>query len=679
MSREAADRQASQLGVLEWFRVGEHDRVQLAAEVLKRLGVRHLRSGVSWADWWTPEGREWYRWLIPTLARDFDLLPCLLYTPPSEGVEAKTSSPPKNPRAFADLLDLLVTEFGDCFEYVELWNEPNNVSEWDWTLDQNWYAFSEMVGAAAYWAKQRGKRTVLGGMSPVDPNFLEMMFDRGVMEHIDVVGIHGFPGAWESSWPGWTSEVDRVRAVLDRRGSKAKIWITETGYSTWRHDEMEQLESFILASGAQVERMYWYGLMDLDPSEPAIDGFHVDERDYHFGLLTADGRSKLLHRLWEGYGLEGVRSHYQGISMPHVDGAGPVTVITGGAGFVGTNVAERELREGREVVVLDNLSRPGVERNLGWLRNQHGAQVGARIADVRNALTVREVLARADRVFHFAAQVAVTTSLDHAVEDFEINARGTLNVLEAIRQLETPPPILFTSTNKVYGDLGDVQLVLEDDRYQPEDLRLRGRGIDETRPLDFHSPYGCSKGAADQYVLDYARTYGIPGIVFRMSCIYGPHQFGTEDQGWVAHFLIRALRGEPVVLYGDGKQVRDVLFVGDLVDAMMRAMDRAPELAGRAFNIGGGPANTVSLLELLDRIGDLTGEPVAREFSEWRTGDQRYYVSDVSRFCDATGWRPRHSVDEGVRALHDWLSESGSVPRRGEKGERKFAGNVTAL
>jgi CDP-paratose 2-epimerase len=331
-------------------------------------------------------------------------------------------------------------------------------------------------------------------------------------------------------------------------------------------------------------------------------------------------------------------------------------LVTGGAGFVGTNLAHRLLSEGRHVRVLDNLSRPGVERNLQWLRETHPERLRIDVADLRDAEAVRRAVSGAGQVFHFAAQVAVTTSLARPIDDFEINARGTLNLLEAIRACDEPPSLLFTSTNKVYGGLEDLELSATGTRYEPVDPLTRARGIGESRPLDFHSPYGCSKGAADQYVIDYARTFGLPAAVFRMSCIYGPHQFGTEDQGWVAHFLIRALHGQPITVYGDGKQVRDVLFVEDLVEAFLLAQSRMDALTGQAFNIGGGAENTTSLLELVDLIQELQGEMPRVRFDEWRPGDQRYYVSSTARFGEATGWAPRVPVREGVRRLYDWLS-----------------------
>jgi CDP-paratose 2-epimerase len=331
-------------------------------------------------------------------------------------------------------------------------------------------------------------------------------------------------------------------------------------------------------------------------------------------------------------------------------------VVFGGAGFIGSNVAHRLLSSGQRVVVFDNLARKNVERNLRWLKQAHGDRLTVVLGDVRDAAAVQAAVRGATQVFHFAAQVAVTTSLVEPTEDFEVNARGTLNVLEAVRAQDDRPGVVFTSTNKVYGGLPDVELVREGNRYLPRDVRLRTSGISEQRPLDFESPYGCSKGCADQYVLDYARTFGIPAVVFRMSCIYGPRQFGNEDQGWVAHFLIRALEGQPITLYGNGMQVRDILFVDDLVDAFLLAQANLGRLSGQAFNMGGGAQRTVSLLELLDRIEKLRGRKTPVRFEEWRPGDQRYYVSDTSKFEAATGWRARVSVDDGVARLWQWLA-----------------------
>ena len=337
-------------------------------------------------------------------------------------------------------------------------------------------------------------------------------------------------------------------------------------------------------------------------------------------------------------------------------------LITGGAGFVGTNLAHRLLESGRPVLVFDNLSRAGVEENLRWLRDTHGHALQVEVADIRDSAAVRRAVKRASTVYHFAAQVAVTTSLESPIEDFDVNARGTLNLLEAVRAQAEPPPLVFTSTNKVYGGLEDLPLRRRNSRYEPIDEQVRLNGISERRPLDFHSPYGCSKGTADQYVLDYARTFGIPAVVFRMSCIYGPHQFGNEDQGWVAHFMRRALDGIPVTLYGDGRQVRDILFVEDLVDALLSAQARMATVAGEAFNIGGGAGNAVSLLEVMELVGELAGTPPQVGIEEWRPGDQRYYVSDTAKLTEATGWQPRTGAREGLTALLDWLRDGKTIP-----------------
>lgn len=343
--------------------------------------------------------------------------------------------------------------------------------------------------------------------------------------------------------------------------------------------------------------------------------------------------------------------------------SGAPVLITGGAGFIGSNLADRFLRRGTPVIVYDNLSRPGVELNVEWLRETHGDLVEVAVADVRDHHALAHAIERASAIFHLAAQVAVTSSLEDPTADFEVNARGTLNLLEAVRALRVRPPLIFTSTNKVYGSLDGIALRLANNRYEPTEPNLRARGVSETQPLEFYSPYGCSKGTADQYVLDYARTFGLPAMVFRMSCIYGPHQFGTEDQGWVAHFLIQAMKGRPITLYGDGKQVRDILFVEDLLDAFFLAKENIHELSGRAFNIGGGPENTTSLLELVDAITVLQGGAPRVKWGNWRPGDQRFYVSDHSSFREATGWGPQTRVGAGLARLQEWLLASDSSVR----------------
>jgi CDP-paratose 2-epimerase len=337
--------------------------------------------------------------------------------------------------------------------------------------------------------------------------------------------------------------------------------------------------------------------------------------------------------------------------------SGGYALLTGGAGFIGSNLAHRLLTQGERVIVYDNLSRPGVEANVEWLKARHGQHVEFEVADVSDQGRLMRLCRGATSIFHFAAQVAVTTSMTDPRRDLETNVVGTFNVLEALRRRPDPPPLVFTSTNKVYGALAGVSLRQGATRYEPTDPQVRDFGVDEANPLDFHSPYGCSKGAADQYTLDYARTYGLPTAVFRMSCIYGPRQFGTEDQGWVAHFLIRARRSEPIVIFGDGRQVRDILFVDDLVEALVAARAHMPGLAGNAYNIGGGPENSVSLLELVSELERLLGSRLKLLYESWRLGDQRYYVSDTSKFAAATGWRPRVSPREGLLRLDQWVTE----------------------
>lgn len=330
-------------------------------------------------------------------------------------------------------------------------------------------------------------------------------------------------------------------------------------------------------------------------------------------------------------------------------------LITGGAGFVGSNLAHALLSEGERVIVADSFARAGVRRNAAWLRESHGDRVRIETVDVRDAAAVRALMSGCREVYHLAAQVAVTTSLADPRDDLETNVLGTFNVLEAARSMPEPPTVLFTSTNKVYGGMEEVAVELAGEAYRYADGR---RGISEAAPLDFHSPYGCSKGSADQYVRDYARIYGIPTVVFRMSCIYGTRQFGTEDQGWVAHFG-RALYGsEPITIYGDGHQVRDVLWIDDLVAAMRLATGRIDAVAGQVFNVGGGAENAVTVRAVIDRLQEITGRSVPVAMADWRPGDQRVYVSDTAKLERALGWRPRTSWKAGLEKLVGWLEEA---------------------
>jgi CDP-paratose 2-epimerase len=332
-------------------------------------------------------------------------------------------------------------------------------------------------------------------------------------------------------------------------------------------------------------------------------------------------------------------------------------LITGGAGFIGTNVARSYLQQDQLVHIFDNLSRDGVEDNVEELQRRYPGRVLFTRASVCDTDEVHKAVQTASAVYHFAAQVAVTTSLSDPVQDFRTNLAGTLNILEAIRFSDSPPALLFTSTNKVYGKLENVPLRRTSNRWQPESSDLAASGISEEQPLAFLSPYGCSKGAADQYVLDYARSYGIKATVFRMSCIYGRHQRGSEDQGWVAHFVRQAMKGEPITIYGDGRQVRDLLFVDDLVRAMQMAHESMSVAAGEPFNLGGGATNSTSLLELLDEIRRLTAKPIHIDWGSQRLGDQKWYVADTSKIHNKLGWHPTTSIRDGIRALYDWYRQ----------------------
>jgi CDP-paratose 2-epimerase len=349
--------------------------------------------------------------------------------------------------------------------------------------------------------------------------------------------------------------------------------------------------------------------------------------------------------------------------------------IFGGAGFIGSNLAHSLLTgTDARVHVFDNLSRTGVHHNLEWLRRAAGnsGRLQVTVGDVRDARLVEKAVAPASEIYQFAAQVAVTTSVADPRHDFEVNLAGTFNVLDAARRCGNKPFILFTSTNKVYGDLGLGAPMITGNRYE-----FPGhKGIAESQPLDFHSPYGCSKGAADQYVRDFGRVYGLPTVVFRMSCVAGPRQFGTEDQGWLAHFVYSALHGQAVVIYGDGRQVRDVLCVHDLLRAFTAVRQNLETTRAEVFNVGGGLENTVSLLELIDELESLTGHRLEFVRGERRVGDQAIYVTDNSKITHATGWKPEISLKKTIQLLQAFWEENHGVlttHRRASAAAQAFA------
>jgi CDP-paratose 2-epimerase len=330
-------------------------------------------------------------------------------------------------------------------------------------------------------------------------------------------------------------------------------------------------------------------------------------------------------------------------------------LVIGGAGFIGFHVSKRYIDEGHDVTVMDNLSRNGARANFaalvqGTAHSERGVRF--RHADIRVPADVNAVFAevRPDFVVHEAAQVAVTTSVTNPRLDFEINAIGTFNVLEALRKHAADAFLVYASTNKVYGGMEDVAVVEEAKRYRYRDYP---EGLDESRTLDFHSPYACSKGAADQYVHDYARIFGLRTAVFRQSCIYGTNQFGVEDQGWIAWFTIARVLGKAVTVYGSGKQVRDILWVDDLVEAYDRAWKR--DCKGQVYNMGGGAENTLSLLELVDILDGLQPTASPLLFGDVRPGDQPVYIANATKARRALDWIPRVRPADGIARLHAWV------------------------
>ncbi len=334
-----------------------------------------------------------------------------------------------------------------------------------------------------------------------------------------------------------------------------------------------------------------------------------------------------------------------------------LTLITGGAGFIGSNYASRCISRGDKIVIFDNLSRAGSKRNLAWLEQTYGkGSFDLIVGDVRDATAIQTAARNANKILHLAAQVAVTTSVTDPRNDFEVNAQGTFNTLEAARLSGNKPGFLFSSTNKVYGGMENVRVVEKETRYDYADLP---EGASEEQLLDFHSPYGCSKGCGDQYVRDYSRIYDLPTVVFRQSCIYGLSQFGGEDQGWVAWFVIAAITGRPISIYGDGKQVRDILFVEDLCEAYDAAFQRMPQIGGQVFNIGGGRKNTISIwMEFKPILEKLLGKKIETTSGDWRPGDQPVFISDIRKANKLLNWNPKVGAEEGISRLFNWVKEN---------------------
>ncbi|MGD9555633.1 MAG: NAD-dependent epimerase/dehydratase family protein [Mangrovibacterium sp.] len=641
------------IGILEQFCAGDEEKAKETAEGLKKMGITHLQIRLARTGYAQGKGEAWLDWLIPFLSQQFDLFPCFGISVPGAAKEADEISPKDPEETPAEFADWFTGRYGKYFSYAGLCYEPLNPGAGGELFAPD--VFVGLTDMACSSFRMHGKKVVLAGIHPEAAKWLTGLAEYDAFRKIDVLGLQDSP---EEPVPAdeWRKKVEQLRTVFSGGGLNPEFWITATGYSTDDFDERMQLEKFVSVAELPVSRVYWHSLTDMRAEGPRIRAAGGSGR--YLGLMNADGTSKLLHRFWISGGIENIMQNKWLVSANErlPENSAQRVLITGGAGFIGTNLAHRLMTGGYHVTVLDNLSRPGVEHNLKWLKEQHpGLRV--LIADTRDRRTVEEAVNDTGHVFHFAAQVAVTNSLVNPVHDFEVNVAGTINLLEAIRKSPSRPSLIYTSTNKVYGNLADIELTNDGISYSPKNEKIRMSGVGENRHLDFHSPYGSSKGSADQYILDYARSFGLRNAVFRMSCIYGPHQFGNEDQGWVAHFILKALKREKITLYGDGMQVRDVLYVDDLINAFLKAWEHIDLIRGEAFNMGGGPANAISLLELIKMLEEKLGAPVSFEFENWRQGDQKYYVSDSSKFSQATGWKASVPALHGIGLLYDWLKQ----------------------
>ncbi len=628
----------SAVGLTETFRPGDEARVERALADLRELSVSRLRTALDPALLAPAEGRPFYQRLLARLAEEVELVVAL----PSSGATS-----------LVELVDA-VAPLLPAGASLELGGEADGLASGPPSWKPEHLA---ALGAAAAAARALGRRVVVGGAGACDPSWLRAAAEA--LRHADAVAVQALPGTFAHCRSAQEA-VASGRRGLAELGLAREVWIGAAGHTTATHDERGQLRAFLDALDAGADRVYWACLHDGE-AERACAEAALDARRLHLGLRRADGSPKLLLRTWREEGLDGVQAarflteRRNAAPRRHV-------VVTGGAGFVGTNLADRLLRQGQPVTLLDNLSRPGVERNLRWLRAEHGDLLRVEVGDVRDPAVLREVVKGAGAVFHLAAQVAAPSSLAAPVHDFRVNAEGTLNVLEAARASPEPPAVLFTSTREVYGDLADVALRQTATRHEPVSLALRRDGVSEDRGLACHGPHGCSKGAADQYVLDWARSFGLRATALRLGCAYGPHQQGGEDQGSVAHLVREAAARRPITVRGDGRQVRDLLFVEDLVDALLIARERIEALTGRAYNLGGGPSHAASVLELLRLVGELEGAPPRVVHEPPRAGEPRWWVSDVRRFAAATGWQPCVSVREGVERLHAWIRRARAGP-----------------
>lgn len=598
-------------GITQEFPGGEHAWAEAALASIVATGAAGLRLPVSQAGSASESALQWLDWLIPELAGRMELLPSLR----ADGEGDYTAF-------VADFLD----RYGQHFGCVELCAPVRELAPA--CCRQNW-------------------RFVLN--CPMDAQQILQLGESGLLQSAFAIGLRARSGDRD-----WTDALAGIRDAVARYKATVEIWITETEGLDCAVDRPRLIRDFLSFADNAPGRFYWAAGPKGDPA----------------GILAPNGRPKLLARLLAEGGIAKLRA-VADLARPTVARQLEPILVVGGAGFIGSNLADSLLSEGKQVLVLDSLARPGVELNLEWLRERHPHRLSVALGDIRDASALEAAIKDASAVYHFAAQVAVTTSLVDPLDDFSVNAEGTLRLLEAVRRKGKRTPLIFSSTNKVYGGLEHLEMMTLGDCYFPVDGELRAHGIGETAGLDFCTPYGCSKGVADQYVLDYAKSFGLPTAVLRMSCIYGPRQFGTEDQGWVAHFLLRAMTGEPITIYGDGMQVRDILHVRDAVAAYRGLLDAIDSVKGQAFNLGGGPANAVSLRMVLQEIGQIIGRDVAVSHAPWRTGDQFYFVSDTRKLEQQLGWRAHMGWREGLRDLAGWIgSRTGGLDMKVGEPER---------
>ncbi len=587
------------VGVSQSFAPADDAAVEQAADLLRTAGIGHVRVPVDYREIAGAAGQEAWLGLLAKLAAVCTVLPSLTLSEPGT-------------------CDALFARLSGLCESIEL---AGPVAALDGLVPL---------------ASKAGLKICLRA---TDTAHIAQFEQAGLLDAADAVGV-----------PADMAEAVELPAGLE-------LWITDASYPTWKHDEHRQAQALLDAIQAQPARLYWTALIDRPRSVAAT------QTEAHAGLFDQAGQPKLAARLLSANGIAGLDRTLtlaRRLHMPAIVGTRAV-LITGGAGFIGANLADRLAGDGHHVMLFDALARTGVERNLLWLAKRHPTRISFALGDIRDEAAVGEAAAKAESVFHLAGQVAVTTSMVHPVSDFGINAAGTLALLEALRLHNPTAPLVFASTNKVYGDLADIALTLDGERYLPVDPALRASGIGEDRALCFHTPYGCSKGTADQYVLDYAHSFGLRTAVLRMSCIYGERQLGTEDQGWVAHFLLRAIAGDGLTIYGDGHQVRDVLHVSDAVAAYTGALAEIDSIAGRAFNLGGGPANAISLVQLVAYLEQLLGRSIPVDFSPWRPGDQRYFVADTSEIRRTLNLQNPLGWQAGIARLAEHFGVTGRL------------------